>query len=829
MPIPPGTRFGRYEIRSPIGAGGMGEVYLAEDTQLDRTVALKVLPANIASDQQRMQRFIQEAKAASALNHPNILTIYGIGEADAACFIATEYIDGVTVRERVLKESIELSDVLEIGIQVASALVAAHEAGIIHRDIKPENIMVRRDGYIKVLDFGLAKLTEKASSRKQGDVSTLLETDPGVVMGTIVYMSPEQARGMTVDGRSDVWSLGVVLYEMIAGRKPFEGETKSDVISLILQKEPPPLARFAPNIPAEMERIVMKALTKDTEERYQGVKDLLIDLRRLKHRLEVDAEIERTGMSGGSGATALATSGGQVVPATSLNQSARTDEAGLARPTSSAEYIVGEIKQHKRWIIPAAAALFIAAAALIYFLFMQGSRAAINSIAVLPLVNANNDANTDYLSDGITESLINSLSQIPELRVIARSTVFRYKGQEHDAQKIGSELGVRAVLMGRVLQRGDTLTIQVDLVDTSDGSQLWGEQYTRKLSDILVMQQNISREVSEKLRLKLSGAQKEQLAKRYTESTEAYELYLRGRYQWNRRTPDGLMKGIEYFQQAISADPNYALAYAGLADSYNVLSTNAVRPPKEAFPKAKEAAEKALAIDDTLAEAHSSLAFIKTVYEWDWAGAEREFKRAIEINPNYSTAHYWYAFAHLLSMGRMGEADAEIKRALALDPFSLIINTNLGRTYHLARQYDKAIEQYRKTLEMDPTFPRAHDRLQEAYEQKGMYREAIADLEKVSPEFAARLRSAYEKSGVAGYWQTRIDFDKESKQTYAAPYFTAVKYAALGDQEQAFQWLEKAYQERDTWLVHLKVDPMLDGLRSDPRYTNLLARMNLAS
>jgi serine/threonine-protein kinase len=801
----------------------MGEVYLAEDTQLDRTVALKVLPPDIASDQQRMQRFIQEAKAASALNHPNILTIYGIGEADSACFIATEFIDGITLRERVLKAPMPIGDVLEVGMQVASALSAAHEAGIVHRDIKPENIMLRPDGYIKVLDFGLAKLTEKAGARKQTDASTLLETDPGVVMGTIVYMSPEQARGMTVDGRSDVWSLGVVLYEMIAGRPPFGGETKSDVISLILQKEPPPLARFAPGVPAEMDRIVMKALAKDTEERYQGVKDLLIDLRRLKQRLDVDAEIERTG----SGTGPVGTSGGQTVPA-SFQSAARTIEVSGPRPTSSAEYIVGELKQHKRWVVPVAAALLIAATALVYFFFMQSSRTAIDSIAVLPLVNANNDPNTDFLSDGITESLINSLSQIPELRVMARSTAFRYKGQELDPQKIGRELDVRAVLTGRVLQRGDTLTIQVDLVDTRDGSQLWGEQYNRKLSDILVVQQSISREVSEKLRLKLSGEQQEQLTKRYTDSTEAYELYLRGRYHWNKRTTDGLMKGIDYFQQAIKADPNYALAHAGLADSYNVLSTNGVRPPKEAFPLAKEAAEKALALDDTLAEAHSALAFIKTVYEWDWQGAEKEFKRAIALNPNYSNAHYFYAFAHLLSLGRMDEADAEMKRALALEPFSLIINTNLGRTYFLARQYDKAIEQYRKTLEMDASFPRAHERLQEAYEQKGMYAEAIADVEKINPEFGSRLRAAYEKSGVAGYWQTRIDLDRESQSAYVSAYFTAVKYASLGDKDRAFESLEKAYHERDTWLVHLKVDPMLDSLRSDPRYARLLTGMNLA-
>jgi serine/threonine-protein kinase len=802
----------------------MGEVYLAEDTQLDRTVALKVLPADIASDQQRMQRFIQEAKAASALNHPNILTIYGIGEADSACFIAMEYIVGITLRERVLKEQMTIGEVLEVGMQVASALSAAHDAGIIHRDIKPENIMLRPDGYVKVLDFGLAKLTEKASSQKHTDASTLLETDPGVVMGTIVYMSPEQARGMAVDGRSDVWSLGVVLYEMIAGRQPFTGETKSDVISLILQKEPPPLARFAPGVPAEMERIVMKALAKDTEERYQTIKDLMIDLRRLKQRLELDAEIERTG----SGTGPIAASGGQTVQA-NLQTAQGTGEVRVARPTSSAEYIVSELKQHKRWIAPVALALLVAASALLYFLFIQGNRtAAIDSIAVLPLVNANNDPNTDFLSDGITESLINSLSQIPELRVMARSTAFRYKGQELDPQKIGRELDVSAVLTGRVHQRGDMLTIQVDLVDTRDGSQLWGEQYVRKLSDILIVQQSISREVSEKLRLKLSGEQQEQLTKRYTESTEAYELYLRGRYHWNKRTTDGLMKGIEYFQQAIQADPNYALAYAGLADSYNVLSTNGVRPPREAFPRAKEAAEKALALDDTLAEAHSALAFIKTVYEWDWHGAEKEFRRAIELNPKYSNAHYFYAFAHLLSLGRMDEANTEIKRALELEPFSLIINTNLGRTLFLARQYDKAIEQYRRTLEMDAGFPRAHERLQEAYEQKGMYADAIADLEKINPEFGSRLRAAYERSGVAGYWRTRIDFDRESKLPYVSPYFTAVKYAALGDKDRALESLEKAFNERDTWLVHLKVDPMLDSVRSDPRYTRLLEGMNLA-
>lgn len=826
--IPPGTRLDRYEIISQIGVGGMGVVYLAQDMKLERTVALKVLTADVANDQMRMQRFIQEAKAASALNHPNILTIHEIGIFDSTNFIATEYIDGVPLRQQLNKTHLTIAEAVDIAIQVASALAEAHKSNIVHRDIKPDNIMLRRDGYVKVLDFGLAKLLEQPVIRQRPDsnASTFIETEPGIVMGTVTYMSPEQARGMPVDGRSDIWSLGIVIYEMVAYRPPFKGDTASDVISLILQRQLPPLERFVPSVPAELERIIKKALVKDRDERYQTARDLFLDLKQLKQRLDVDAELKRNLPSGIREQAAASTTSNQTTVDIVDRTDPSTGEVNRASPTTSAEYIVSEIRKNKRVLL--LVSLAIVAMAVATYLYFASQRNTISSIAVMPLVNASADPNVEYLADGITETLINSLTHIPDLRIVARSTVFRYKGKEVDPQAVGTQLGVQALMTGSVRQQGDTLIIQVELVDTTNGAQLWGQQYKRKTSDLLAMQQDISREVSQNLRLKLTGDEEKQLTKRYTENTQAYQFYLQGRYYWNKRTPDGLNKSIEYFQKAIDADPNYAMAYGGLADSYNVLSTNGMLPPKEAFPKAKAAVTKALEIDDTLAEAHTSLAFIKTVYDWDWPGAEQEYKRAITLNPNYANAHYFYAFTFLISRGRVDEAIAEMKKAVELDPLSLIINTNLGRTYFLARQYDKALEQYRKTLDLDPTFPRAHDRLQEVYEQKGMYHEAIADLEKVNAALGARVRTAFEKSGAKGYWQERISIDQEqSKQAYSSAYFTAAKYAALGDNAQALAWLEKAYEEHDTWLVSIMIDPIFDGVRSDPRFISLLRNMKL--
>jgi serine/threonine protein kinase/TolB-like protein/Tfp pilus assembly protein PilF len=815
----------------------MGEVYLAQDTKLDRRVALKILPADVASDQTRMRRFVQEAKAASALNHPNIITIHEIEQIDSVNFIATEFIDGETLRQR-MSAGLKPLEILEIGIQTVSALAAAHAAGIIHRDIKPENIMVRRDGYIKVLDFGLAKLAEPRDSVTDPEALTraMVNTGAGTVMGTAVYMSPEQAKGAKVDERTDLWSLGAVLYEMMTGRVPFFGETPTETISLILQKEPAPLTRYAGEVPAELERIVNKALTKNREERYQSAKDLLIDLRNLKRKLEVDAEIDRTVSPEFRGTQSTSsTGGGQNTPATASGVASATATAGATHTASSAEYIVSGIKQHKLAALVAAVVLALAAVALTAYLRGRSAEVSIDSIAVLPFENRSVDADTEYLSDGLAESLIYRLSQLPNLRVTPTSVAFRYKGKEADAAKAGNELGVSAVLLGRITQRGENLTISAELVDVRHNKLLWGEQYDRKMSDLLATQREIAREIVEKLRLKVSGEEKG-LAKHYTESNEAYQLYLRGRFYWNKRTEEGMRKSLEYYQQSIERDPNFALAYSGLADAYDLLGApdaTGAMPPDEAMPKAKAAALKALKIDDTLAEPHVSLAHVKYYYDRDWATAEREYQRAIELNPNYPTAHQWYA-VYLMSAGRFDEAVAKNRRAQELDPLSLPINMTLGWVLLTARQNDQSVEQLRKTLEMDPNFALAHHRLGMAYEQQGKYEEAIAEFKQVinltsgKPLGIAALSHAYAMSGQRAEAQKLLaELQEQSKVRFVSPTSVAVIFAALGDKDQAFAWLEKADKERDGILVRLKVDSRFDSLRSDPRFADLVRRVGL--
>src|SRR3989440_1087841 len=838
MTINPGTRLGRYEIRSKIGAGGMGEVYLAQDTKLDRKVALKILPADVAANPDRMKRFVQEAKAASALNHPNIITIYEIDETESGHFIATEFIDGATLRERIRKASIKPGEVLDVAAQIASALSAAHAAGIVHRDIKPENIMMRADGIVKVLDFGLAKLTERLppdSVDAEAATKALVQTEPGVVLGTTAYMSPEQARGLAVDARTDIFSLGVVIYELVAGRAPFGGATRSDLIAALLEREPPPLARFAPEIPAELERIVMKALTKDPEERFQTAKDLLIDLKRLKQRLDVQIEIARTSapeLSGGGGAEPTAA---REIVSTAPGAGALT-AFGSSSTTSSAEYLVSGIKQHKLAAAIVLLVLVIGAVGFSAWLRARNTEVAIGSIAVLPFVNQNYDPDSEYLSDGVTESIINSLTQLPSLKVMARSAVFRYKGKEADPMAAGKELGVRAVLTGRIMQRGDSLTISTELLDVRDNKQLWGEQYQRKVSDLLAVERDIAQEITGNLRLKLSGPEQSRVIKHYTENPEAYQLYLKGRFYWNRRTEDGARKGIEYFQLAIEKDPGYALAYTGLADCYSILGTSynvASLSPSEAIPKAKIAATKALEMDDTLAEAHSSLAYIRFNYDWDWAGAEREFKRAIELDPNYANAHHWYSH-YLMATGRTEESLAESKRALGLDQLDLVMNVHLGWHYIYAHQYDLAIEQFRKTLEMDPNFGLTHWYLEQAYAQKGMYAEAETELRKAkyllqqNVAVEADIGYAYAASGKGAEAKKAIDELKQSsKQRYVSSYYIALIHTGLGEKDAAFEWLGNAYQERSDLLIYLKVDPRLDSLRSDARFAELVRRVRL--
>ncbi len=751
----------RYRIEQKLGEGGMGEVYLAEDMRLGRKVALKLLRAELTADADRVRRFEQEARAASALNHPNILTIFEIGRADGTYFIATEFVEGSTLRDLLSSGSLEPKRILEIGAQVADALAAAHGAGIIHRDVKPENIMVRRDGYAKLLDFGLAKLGEMQSSPALAAHKAW--TAPGMLVGTIHYMSPEQIEGRSADHRTDLFSTGCVLYEIATGQPAFGGATFAEVLRAITSAQPRPLRDFNEAAPPELARIIEKCLAKNPRERYQHADELAVDLRRLLRESEAGASLTK-----------------KVVP----------------RPRARGKVI--------------------------------------DSVAVLPLANASTDPDAEYLSDGITESLINSLSQLPKLRVMARSTVFRYKGRELDPQAVGRDLHVGAVLMGRVVQRGDTVVIGTELVDVANGWQLWGGNYNRKLSDIFAVQEEIAKEVSENLRLQLTREDNTRLRKRHTESAAAYQAYLKGRFYWNKRTEEGIKKGLEHFQRAIEHDPGYALAYAGLADSYTTLGYYNFLLPREAYGRAKAAATQALEIDDTLAEAHASLASIRTHFDWDWPGAEREYRRAIELNPRYASAHHWYGL-HYAVLGRLGEAEEEMKRALEIDPLALVINTALGLCYCYMREYGRAIEQFRKTLELEPGFGRAHWLLGQTYDAKGQFDDAIAELQKAIPltgsskDVIASLGHAYAVAGQR-HQAVRIldELTELAKRTYVPSYHIGVIHAGLGEDDLAFEWLERAYEERSSQLAYLNVHPELDRLRSDPRFEDLLRRVGLA-
>ncbi len=789
-----GESLGRYRILELLGRGGMGAVYKAKDTMLGREVAIKVLHPAFSINQDRLHRFEQEARAASALNHPNIITIHEFGQEGGVHFIVSELIEGETLRRRMARERMNSDAVLDVSIQIASALNAAHEAGIVHRDIKPENVMVRRDGLVKVLDFGLAKLGDRPASvafDTNAPTSPGFKTEPGTILGTMAYMSPEQARGLAVDARSDLFSLGVAMYEMAAGRSPFARETVADVIVSILEKEPPPLAEFAPEVPPALETIIGKSLRKDREERYRTAGELLADLKSVK-------------------------SGAAVAP--------------VAKKETSA----GPLKRHWRGAAMAMAALMAIVVGAVYF---GRSDRAIESIAVLPFVNADGNPETEYLAEGITESVINSLTQLSNLEVRPRNSVVRYKKRDIDPQVAGRELKVEAVLTGQVTPRGDEITISLQLIDAHENRLLWGTRYQRRLVDLLTLQAEIAREVSENLRLRLSSADRRQMAKRYTDNIEAYRAYLRGRYFWNRRSREGFEKAIQYFDRAIAIDPNYALAYAGLADCHLSRAAYGLSPPAESFPRAKAAAQRALAIDGTLAEAHTSLANIAWLHEWNRDEAERGFKRAIQLNPNYPTAHHWYA-VYLSSLARHEEALAEIGRAQALDPLSVIIELDLARIFYFARRYDQAIEQSLKVIEMDPDFRTFNHWLRLAYEQRGLHDKAFEETLKIQarrgaqPETMAAFEAAYAASGWKGYWRKQREMvemaEKEGGKTLLSPLFIAGIYARLGDHDESLKWLQKAYNRRADHLLSLKVDPVFDGLRSDPRFTKLLRDIGLS-
>lgn len=791
MSLSSGQLLSHYKILKHLGGGGMGEIYLVEDTKLGREVVLKLLPPDFATDSTRMRRFTQEAKAASALNHPNVAHLYELGEADGFHFIIMEYVAGKTILEECNTEKPNFEKILNMAIQIADALDEAHSNGILHRDIKPSNIMITSRGRIKVLDFGLAKIMTEGVETDSA-LNTLSQTAPGTVLGTVPYMSPEQILGRPLDVRSDIFSLGVTFYQMVTWRLPFNGASTNEVIDQILHTQPVAISRFNYNVTPEFEKIIRKCIEKDPERRYQSTRELLIDLKNLQRDM----------------------TGGQQISSALPAAKIKTRSAFL-------------------WIIPIL--LIIAAIAAVAYLRTSHGKV-IRSIAVLPFTNSSADSKTQFLSDGITESIINSLSQLHQLRVLARSSVFTYKNTQGDLRTVGRDLKVDAVVTGSILQQGNIILVQANLVDVSDGAQLWGEQYNSGTSNVLAIQSDISRKISDNLRLQLTGNEKQLITKQFTENNDAYQLYIQGRYYWNKRSEEGLRKAIEFFQDAIKIDPNYALAYAGLADCYDSLGFNydaGASNPREIMPKAEAAALKSLELDPNLAEGHTSLAFVRLNYDWDWPGAEKEFQEAIHLNPNYAQAHHWYSH-YLTAMGRTNDSLSESKTSLQLDPLARIINVHLGWHYVFARQPDLAIGQLKKSIEMNEFDYQAHWYLGVAYSMKLDYPQAIKELEYAvslmhgSPETKGELGYLY---GISGNRQRALqmlnELEELSTKKYVSPYLRAQIYLSLGDKDQTFHWLQEAYDARSDALVYLKVDPRLDPLRNDPRFVDLLRRMKL--
>jgi serine/threonine protein kinase/Tfp pilus assembly protein PilF len=811
-------RISHYTILRKLGEGGMGEVYLAQDTRLDRKVALKLLPAAFTADRDRLRRFEKEAKTASALNHPNIITIHETGSADDIHFIVTEFVEGLTLRQHTSGETVQLTVLLDYAIQVTSALAAAHEAGVVHRDVKPENVMVRRDGLIKVLDFGLAKLTEQQQLSVDSKSPTIarVDTEPGTLMGTTRYMSPEQARGLAVDARTDVFSLGVVLYEMVARRAPFDGETVSDIIASILKSEPVSLAEHSPDCPVELQRIITKALEKDRNNRYQTARDLLVDLKNLREELEFEVRLSRKPSLESEGESASDPRRGQEL----VNTAAPSPGNGLSW-----------IRRYwtRAGLVMAAAAIAIASIS-----FFGGTRQqTIDSIAVLPFVNAGADPNAEYLSDGITESIINSLAQLPNLKVMSRNSVFRFKGRESDVEGAARELRVSAVLTGRVVQRAGTLQVSAELVDARDNRHLWGDQYSRALADILLVQDEIANHISQKLRLKLTGEDERRLTKRYTNSADAYDLYLKGRYHYLKFDSEEIQRGIEYLSQAVALDPNYALAHAALAEAY-FTNTNFPSEPREPAEMSRAAAKRALEIDDSLAEAYVPLALVKAYYDWDWAGAEKDFRRAIDLSVGNAWIRDWFGW-FLLSRGRHTEGLTQARRAVELDPLAAPIVWDLGLHLYVVGQYDAAIEQFDRAISLDPALSSPYLFKGQVYQQKGQLELAINEARRahqLDPNSwsYATLGHAYGQAGKRAEAEKLLSELRDlSASRFISPFVFATIYEGLGEKERAFQSLQKAYEARDPQLAcWFLIDPRLESLRSDPRGKELLQRMGLA-
>jgi serine/threonine-protein kinase len=791
-----GTQLGPYQVLAPLGSGGMGEVYRARDTRLDREVAVKVLPQRFAQDPDRLARFQREAKAVATLSHPNILAIHDYGTEQSCCFAVMELLEGETLRQRLAQATLPWRQAVEIAVAIADGLAAAHAKGIIHRDLKPENLFLTSDGRLKILDFGLALMNPPPQPDAETAVYVPAQTDVGMVVGTVGYMSPEQLRGQRVDSRSDIFSLGCVLYEMVTGERAFRRDTTADTTAAILHEQPPELSDSGINVPVQMDRIVRHCLEKNPQARFQSAHDLAFALK----ALEADSAVSPATFSSGRrrlrAAVVLAFLALAGLLATLVYVRTRPDNGPEPGPPIAAE-------------MP------------------------IDSLAVLPFVTDGGDTAADFLGNGFAISLTNSLSQLRNLKVRPFSSVSRYKWRGSDAPAAGRELQVQAVLTGTIQKRGQRLFISVELVDVRANKQIWGERYERPFANLFAVQEEIARETTERMRFKPTGKEAQGLVRRHTEDLEAYRLYILGRVEWNRRTKDGLRRGVEYFERAREKDPNYTLAYAGLADCYGLWDEYGVAPAKEAFPKAKAAAQKALALDDTLAEAHTSLAYCLAFYEWDWQAAEKEYRRALELNPGYATAHHWYGEC-LTVLGRTEEAIAHLRRAQALDPLSLIIQSVAGWTLYSARQYDQAVELFQKTLDMDAQFVQAHSFLGWAYAQKRQYPEALAQFQKArqiddNPEFLGGIGYVYAVTGKKAEARAVLaELEKLSKHHHVSPCLMAFIHIGLGQKDEAFRWLARAYQERSAWLVYARVDPKYDDLRSDPRFADLLRRLGLA-